>query len=150
MSEKTAAAENEYLALWPDSKAVACAVELCNAFSDRDWDRVRACVGDDLHFSVGGSNALAGMYEGPDAFVALLRRMVEMTDGTYRLSNGRDSYDILLSPYHIAILAPFVGERSGRVLEQSIQIWQFHAGDRLESYSGLYLADQTVFDAFWG
>ena len=127
----------------------AAARQLCDAFVARDWERVRSAIGDGIVFGVGGSSPFAGVYEGRDAFVGLVQRMVEESLDTLRFSAGADSYDVLNSDAHIAILVPFSAEREGRTLDYSYQVWQFHNSDQLDGYSGIYVADQAAFDDFW-
>jgi hypothetical protein len=139
----------EVCATVSENPAVAAAIELCEGFRARDWDRVVASLGDEISFAVRGGSPLAGQYEGADAVVGLMRRMVDLSGDTLRFAAGPDSYDVLVSDAHVAVLVPFSAERDGRALEFSYQIWQFHAGPRLGGYGGLYVADQAAFDAFW-
>lgn len=141
--------DNEYLKLWPDNPAVAAAVDLCEGFTARDWKRVRRAFDEDIVFSVPGTNAIAGEYKGIDTCIGLLEKMVEMTGGTLRFVPKPESYDILLSPYHLAVLVPFAAERDERKLEFSYQVWQFGAHGKLGSFSSIYVADPVAFDKFW-
>lgn len=130
-----------------DHPAVAAARRLCEGFTARDWSMVDSALDEEIYFAVGGSSPLAGEHKGRDAVVALIRRMVELSDDTLHFVRP-DVYDILVSQVHAAILVPFVGERNGRKLD-SYQMWQFHSGERLGGYGGIYLVDQAGFDAFW-
>jgi hypothetical protein len=124
------------------------ALVFCDAFVERDWERMSSVLGDDLVFGVGGTSPYAGEHRGIAGVVSLLRRMVDDSGGTFRFAMD-DGHDVLVSDAHVAVLAPFAAERPGRALEHSYQIWQFHNAPRLGGYGGLYVADQAGFDAFW-
>lgn len=128
---------------------VRAAREFCRAFTARDWDRMTACLDAHLVFGVSGASPLAGLYESPETLVGLVKTMVDRSDGTLRFSSGPENYDILSSDVHVALLVPFSAEHAGRSLESSYQIWQFHGGEQIGGYGGLYVWDQAGFDSFW-
>ena len=127
--------------------AAVAARQFCEAFTARDWDLVASTIDEDIHFGVAGTSPLAGEYETRDAFVGLVKRMVELSDDTFHFSRP-DAFDVLVSRVHVAILAPFVAKRGDRTLN-SYEIWQFHTGERLNGYGSIYPFDLTAFDAFW-
>lgn len=132
-----------------DNPTVKAAIQFCDAFTARDWDRAAAALNDDINFTVGGTSPLAGEYTSVADVIGLLQQMVELSGDTLCFSAGADSYDILTSDVHVAILVPFSAQRGDRSLDYSYQIWQFHAGPAIGGYGGIYAADQQAFDAFW-
>src|SRR5687768_7761334 len=85
------------------------------AILDGDDGALRACLSDAALFAISGRSALAGTYEGPDAVVALFRRIRELSGGTFRPSDP-NSYDVLESEYHCALIDRWLAERDDRML----------------------------------
>jgi len=61
------------------------------AFGAGDFNAVLALLAGDITWHAGGSNQLAGDYHGPQEVMGLFGRLLELTDGTFRL----DVHDVL-------------------------------------------------------
>ena len=80
------------------------------AFGKGDLDTVRQQWTDDITFHVKGLASLDGDYQGPDAVVGFLGKVMEATNGTFRL----DINTILADDEHSAVLATEHADRNGQ------------------------------------
>jgi hypothetical protein len=63
--------------------------ELYAARARRDWDAVRALLADEVGWHEPGDEDHSGTYLGRDEVVALLERLVAVTEGTFQLEPGQ-------------------------------------------------------------
>lgn len=56
------------------------------AMARQDMAAARAAFAPNVRYTVPGSNPMSGYYEGPDAVMGYFGRLMEMTRGTYRIS----------------------------------------------------------------
>jgi uncharacterized protein len=59
---------------------------LYDARARRDWDAVGAALADEVGWHEPGEEDHSGDFRGRDEVVALLRKLVDVTEGTFRLS----------------------------------------------------------------
>jgi ketosteroid isomerase-like protein len=81
-----------------------------------DWERVRACFADDAELGFGGRNPMSGYHKGGDASVAVLRELVERSDGTFRPVLD-DGWDVCASEHHVIVFDWFQAQRGNRQLK---------------------------------
>lgn len=117
-----------------------------DAFSRCDADAVSAVLKDFSLLHVGGDSGLAGTYQGAEAIVGLLRRMVDLTDATLRLtSTTRPELD----GWRAVIEGRADAVRRGRQLSTTVRL-ALLVEDGCACEIWLDCADQSQFDDFWG
>ena len=99
----------------------------------------------EVRYHVPGGNRLSGEYIGPDAVMGYFGKLMELTVGTYRISEMRwlaSGENILLATRNEAQ----IGEKS-LTWDEAI-LFEFHDGKkrRIE----LFQAEQAAVDAFFG
>jgi ketosteroid isomerase-like protein len=101
--------------------------DLYAARARRDWDAVRALFAEEIGWHEPGEEDHSGDYRGRDKVVALLERLVAVTDGTFRL----EPQAFLNSAEHSAVLVRWWAERDGvRSEGNEIAVYRF-AADRI-------------------
>ena len=99
---------------------------------------------DDAVFHYPGRNPLSGDYRGKDQVLALLGRVMEETDGSFR----PDVHDILASDDHVAALVTVHATRGETSVEwKSLDL--FHVRDGKLSEHWVHEVDQELVDRFW-
>jgi uncharacterized protein len=87
--------------------------DLYAARSRRDFDGVRRLLADDAAWHEPGNQDYSGDYRGADEIIALLRRLVEVTQGTFELVPE----GFLHAAEHSAVLVRWWAERGPRRAE---------------------------------
>jgi hypothetical protein len=106
----------------PKERAVR---ELYAARGRRDWDAVRLLFADEIAWHEPGEEDHSGDFRGRDEVVALLEKLVAVTEGTFQLVP--DAF--LNSSEHAAVLVRWWAERGGRRSEgNEIAIYRFSDG----------------------
>jgi uncharacterized protein len=99
--------------------------DLYEARARRDWDAVAALLADEVGWHEPGEEDLSGDYRGRDDVVALLRKLVEVTEGTFQL----EPRAFLNSVDHSAVLVRWWAERDGKRAEgNEIAVYRFRDG----------------------
>lgn len=107
---------------------------LFDAFRTSDVEAIRAAIADDAvwHFP-GRRGGLAGSHRGHDEIFAFLARVMELTEGTFRL----DLEDVVANDRHAVALFRGHGARDGRELDnptclkirleegRAVEVWEF-------------------------
>jgi uncharacterized protein len=115
------------------------------AFRERDLDTLGRVLADDILWHVPGRNQLSGDITGRDQVLDLLRRQVELSDGTFR----PEIHEVIGSGEHAVGLIRVTGEREGRSLDVNVtQVVHVHDGRITELWA--MPADQYAVDEFWG
>jgi uncharacterized protein len=115
------------------------------AFSAGDFNAVLALLADDVIWHAGGSNQLAGDYHGPQEVMELFGRLLELTDGTFRL----DVHDVLANDTHGVVLVTTRAERDGQPMaSRRVDIWHLADGKATEFWT--FSEDQAQLDEFYG
>jgi uncharacterized protein len=100
--------------------------ELYHARARRDWDAVRALLADEIGWHEPGEEDHSGDYRGREEVVALLEKLVAVTEGTFQL----EPEAFLNSVEHSAVLVRWSAERQGRRSEGSeIAVYRFRDGE---------------------
>jgi ketosteroid isomerase-like protein len=79
----------------------------------RDWDAVAGLLADDVRWYEAGAEDYSGSHLGRDAVVALLRRLVEVTGGTFAL----EPLDFVVTADHVATNVRWHAERESTRVE---------------------------------
>ena len=79
----------------------------------RDWVAVRGLLANDVVWREAGEEDYSGEHHGRDEVTALLRRLVEVTEGSFRL----EALDFVATAEHVATNVRWSAERSGTRVE---------------------------------
>ena len=98
----------------------------------------------DVVFHYPGRNILSGEYRGKDNVLALLGRVMQLTDGSFH----PEIHDILASDNHAAALVTVRAVRDGTAVEwKSVDL--FHVRDGKLTEHWVHEVDQDIVDRFW-
>ena len=115
-----------------------------DAMAQGDIPTAMSFYSDDVVFHYPGRNPLSGDHRGKDQVLALMGRVMQMTDGTFR----PDVHDILASDDHVAALVTVHASRGGTPAEwQSVDL--YHVRDGKISEHWVHEVDQDLVDRFW-
>jgi ketosteroid isomerase-like protein len=99
--------------------------ELYDARARRDWNAVRALLADEIVWHEPGEEDYSGDYHGPNEVVALLEKLVAITEGTFQLVPEA----FVNSEEHSAALIRWWAERGERRSEgNEIAVYRFRDG----------------------
>lgn len=87
--------------------------EFYAARARRDWVTVRELLARDVVWREAGEEDYSGEHHGRDEVTALLRRLVEVTEGSFRL----EALDFVVTAEHVATNVRWSAERSGTRVE---------------------------------
>lgn len=87
--------------------------DLYDARARRDWVGVRACLAEDVGWHEPGEADHSGTHRGADTVVALLKKLVAVTDGTFQLTPEA----FLNAVDYSAVIARWSAERDGTRVE---------------------------------
>jgi uncharacterized protein len=123
-------------------------VELLRAHIDAlgrgDIEQAMSFYSDDVVFHYPGRNPLSGDYRGQEQVLALLDRVMRLTDGAFR----PEVHDILASDDHVAALVTVHATRDGTPTEwQSVDLYHVREGKISEHW--VHEVDQDLVDRFW-
>jgi ketosteroid isomerase-like protein len=105
--------------------------ELYEARSRRDWDAVRAVFVEDVVWHEPGDEDYSGNHRGRDVVVALLGRLLAVTQGSFRLVPEA----VLNAAEHSAVLVRWSAERDGRRSEgNEIAVYRFEGETIAEAW----------------
>ena len=99
---------------------------------------------DDIVWHSGGNNILTGDYEGKEAVLGYMGRLMQETGGTFR----NDVHDMLANDEHGIALITVTGTRGDKTLEGRI-VHVFHMRDGKMTEFWAFAEDQAQFDEFW-
>jgi ketosteroid isomerase-like protein len=115
-----------------------------DALSRGDIATAMSSYSNDVVLHYPGRNPLSGDYRGKDRVLALMGRVMELTQGSFR----PDVHDILASDDHVAALVTVRAERNGQPVEWT-SIDLFHVRDGKLAEHWVHEADQDMVDRFW-
>jgi ketosteroid isomerase-like protein len=99
---------------------------------------------DDIQWHVPGDNLVSGHYSGKDEVLGFIGKMMDLTDGTFRV----DVHDLLANDEHAVGLVVLRAERGGKTLAANdAHVWHVH--DAIFSEFWSCLTNQKAFDDFW-
>ena len=101
------------------------------ARSRRDWVTVRKQLADDVIWHESGSEDYSGDYRGADRVAELLRRLVEVTDGTFTL----EPTGFIVTAEHVATNARWSAKRADiRVAGNDLAVFRITEGRIAEAW----------------
>ncbi|MEO8638528.1 MAG: nuclear transport factor 2 family protein [Chloroflexota bacterium] len=115
-----------------------------DAMAQGDIPKAMSFYSDDVVFHYPGRNPLSGNHRGKDQVLALMGRVMQLTDGSFR----PDVHDILASDDHVAALITVHATRDGTPASwQSVDL--YHVRDGKISEHWVHEVDQELVDRFW-
>jgi uncharacterized protein len=115
------------------------------AFAVGDLATVQSLLAEDIVWHSSGANQLAGEYTGHEEVLEYFGRLMELTDGTFRL----EIHDILANESHGIVLVTNHARRNGRTLAaNTVDIWHIEDGKAREFWS--FAEDGAELDSFFG
>lgn len=114
------------------------------AFAEGDAATIAALLDEHIVWRIPGRNVLAGAHEGREAALAVLRRSVELTGGTYRA----DLRWAVADEEHVVAVYRASGQRGNRVLEVDQALVARVVDGRWVEVDAVPF-DQHAFDEFW-
>lgn len=125
----------------PTEKMIRHAYDL---FATGDVDLLRVAFADRAVWHEPGRSELAGDYKGPEEVLGFLRRLQELSGGTFKAE-----IEVVLGDAERAVvLQRETAERDGRLLDVIAAVdFEIHAGKITEAT--VYHGDTYQFDEFW-
>jgi ketosteroid isomerase-like protein len=125
----------------PNADLLAAHLE---ALSRGDIVTAMSFYSDDVVFHYPGRNPLSGDYFGKEQVLALLGRVMQLTNGSFR----PEVHDILASDDHVAALVTVRAVGDGTPVEwTSVDLFHIREGRLSEHW--VHEVDQEVVDLFW-
>jgi len=120
---------------------------LYEARARRDWDAVRALFADEVGWHEPGEEDHSGDHRGREEVVALLQKLVAVTEGTFQL----EPEAFLNSAEHSAVLVRWWAERAGRRSDgNEIAVYRFHDGKIAQVWFYVDGYEPEAFSAVFG
>jgi uncharacterized protein len=114
------------------------------AFGEGDIDTVMGLLADDIKWHVPGRGAVAGDYSGKEEVGAFFSKLVELTNGNFRL----ELHDVLANDDHGVVLVHATAQREGKSIEgNDVHVWHLSDGKATEHWA--HPGDQYASDEFW-
>jgi ketosteroid isomerase-like protein len=115
------------------------------AFAKGDFETLNDLFAEDVRWHEGGRNQLAGDYRGRDAVYGMFGRLMELTEGSFRV----DVQALLADDDHGVALVNETASRGGRHAETfNAHIFRMHDGMVVEFWDAA--TDQYTFDELLG
>ena len=118
--------------------------QLYSAFSRADAARILELLADDIVWHNTGRNPLAGDSHGKEQVLGHLSRVVELTEGTFRV----EVEDVLANDQYIVVLARGFGRRSGKTLDGAKYVAVYRARDGKICEAWFHWEDLQCWDDF--
>ena len=118
-----------------------------HAFITNDGPVLSQLLADAVDMHMTGRSPFAGSHRGKDAVLSFVRRLHELSGGTFRPLRD-DSHDVMVSEHHAMLTDRFLAEREGKRLDT-------HVGFIVVTEDGKvslllpYFYDQYAFDDFF-
>lgn len=117
---------------------------MLTAFASGDMDAVGETMTEDITYHIPGRNLIAGDYKGKQEVYGILRKVQELTDGTFRLME----HDVLANEDHIVAMHVARARRNDRSTEYNATV-VYHVRDGKISAAWVHPEDQHAYDDFW-
>jgi len=115
------------------------------AFATGDMETVLSVWADDIVWHVGGNGPLAGTYKGKEEVLAMMGRLMQETDGTFK----NEVHDILTNGTHGVALVTASASRNGKTAEgRVVHVWHDDGEARMKEFWAIG-ENQADFDALW-
>ena len=114
------------------------------AFRAGDLATLSEVFADEVVFHVPGKSILANSYQGKAATFGYFGKLVELTNGAFKV----ESLNIFVSDDQVAMLDRIVAERNGKTLDtQLVLVLKVRNGQFVEGWD--HFADLDAWDEFW-
>ena len=117
---------------------------LFHDFETGDLDLLRVVMDDRVMWREPGRSPLAGVYEGPEAVLGLLRELKARTEGTFSI----EILDVLSEPERVVVFQRETGSRAGRQLDE-FAVVDFEVHHQKVTEVTVYHSDAYHFDEFF-
>lgn len=114
------------------------------AFAAGDMATINDLLADDTVWHSGGDNILTGDYEGKEAVLGYMARLMQETGGTFR----NEIHDMLANDEHGVALVTQTATRGGTSIEGPV-VQVFHMRDGKMTEFWTFARDQSAVDEFW-
>jgi hypothetical protein len=115
-----------------------------DAFLKRDMATLEDLFAEDVVWHVAGRSPISGEYRGRDALFTVMRRIDELSGGTFRI----EIHTVLADDEHGVALTRTTASREGRRLRaQSVSVFHVKDGKVTEVWQAS--EDQPSIDEFW-
>ncbi|MEV4436129.1 nuclear transport factor 2 family protein [Streptomyces sp. NPDC049585] len=115
-----------------------------DAFGAGDIPTVLRAFAEDITWHVPGRSPLSGDYRGHHELVGFFKRVMELSEGTFRIQID----DVLTDESRVVVLCTISAERNGRTWSSpEVHVWGI-AGGRAVSFRE-FQGDQQTEDEFW-
>lgn len=130
------------------TSAVGVVEAFRTALFSYDASALARCLSDNAFWSIGGSGPLAGAYQGREAVMGLFEKAWTLSNRSLR-PQAADTYDVLESEYHVALIDRWVADREGA--ERAVDlVLVMHLSDEHVSDGFHYVGDEPAFNALFG
>ncbi|MFY9606148.1 MAG: nuclear transport factor 2 family protein [Thermoplasmata archaeon] len=117
---------------------------LYDAFARNDEREIKDCFVHDAVWHLPGRSLIAGDHQGLDAVLKFLRKLRELSGGTFRA----ELTDVMANDRYAVALQHATGTRGAKRLDvTACQVMRIHEG-RIAEVRGYY-SDQYALDDFW-
>lgn len=114
------------------------------AFRSGDLATLSEVFADDIVFHVPGKSILANSYQGKDATFAYFGRLMELTNGNFKV----EAVNVFVSDEQVAMLDRIEAERNGKTLHtELVLVLKVRDGQFIEGWD--HFADLAAWDEFW-
>ena len=114
------------------------------AFAKRDMATLTELFSESLVGHVAGNSPFSGEHKGRDAWFAVLRRIGELSEGTWR----SEVHDVLANDEHAVALTRATASREGKQLDL-LGAHTYHVSNGKVTEAWWFWQDQRAFDEFW-
>ena len=116
------------------------------AFGKGDMATVNELMADDVVWHVGGNSSLSGDYKGKDAVFGFFGKLMELSEGTFKL----DVHDILANDEHSVILVELTAKKGGKKLDsKAVHVTHTDSQGRIKEFWS-FDENQPATDEFFG
>lgn len=115
-----------------------------DAFNKADIDAIRDVLAEDVVWHEPGRSVLAGDYKGGDEVLGLLRRLHDLSGGTFAV----ELVDLIADAERVTAFERLTGKRGAMELDTvDVVDFEIHRGRVTEGT--VYQSDTYAFDEFW-
>ncbi len=123
---------------------ITLAKKAYEAFSKGDMATLSEVFADDIVFHVPGKSILGNSYQGKDATFAYFGKLMELTNGNFKV----ESLNVFASDDQVAMLDRIVAERNGKTLDiELVLVLKVRNGQFVAGWD--HFSDLAAWDEFW-